>query len=105
MLVVFVGLLILICCILLLSRVSREKPRKAVTPPPQPVPAVKPPVMPEPVQEEPEEDNALIAAITAAIAAVWDRENTSFQVTRIRRIQNAPAWQRSGREDQLLNHY
>ena len=57
----------------------------------QPVQAVHPGVSPE-----------VIAAITAAIASVWEGE-TGFVVRHIKRVSNAPAWNRAGREDQIYS--
>ncbi|MFH1880320.1 MAG: OadG family protein [Bacillota bacterium] len=45
---------------------------------------------------------AVIAAITAAISAVW-QEDTGFVVRRVRRIHSAPAWNRAGRDDQIYS--
>ena len=44
----------------------------------------------------------VMAAITAAIAAVW-QSDTGFTVRHVRRIQSAPAWNRAGREDQVYS--
>ena len=93
LLVVFFGLAVLICCILVMTSITDHK-KKA----PAPAPVA--------VEEAPaEEDNgALIAAITAAIAVVWQDEDTGFVVRRVRRCQNSPAWQRAAREEQMYSH-
>ena len=44
----------------------------------------------------------VMAAITAAIATVW-QSDTGFAVRHVRRIQTAPAWNRAGREDQVYS--
>jgi Na+-transporting methylmalonyl-CoA/oxaloacetate decarboxylase gamma subunit len=44
----------------------------------------------------------LIIAITAAIAAVW-QEDSGFIVRRIRRVNNAAAWNLAGREEQVYS--
>lgn len=99
LLVVFFGLAVLICCILVMTSITDHK-KKAPAPASAPVPA------PVAVEEAPaEEDNgALIAAITAAIAVVWQDEDTGFVVRRVRRCQNSPAWQRAAREEQMYSH-
>ena len=51
-----------------------------------------------------ENDDALIAAITAAIACYME-EGVGFTVRRVRRISNAPAWQKAGREEQIYSRY
>ena len=104
--VVFVGLIILIGMIYVMTIFTRKTGNK-----PSPVPEAQktplPPVSEPAVEEEGEEedDSAMIAAITAAIACVWQDEETGFVVRRVRRVQNSPAWQRSGREEQILNRF
>ena len=44
----------------------------------------------------------VLAAITAAIATVWQGD-TGFVVRHVRRVNNAPAWNRAGREDQTYS--
>lgn len=44
----------------------------------------------------------VLAAITAAIAAVW-QEDTGFVVRHVKRVNNAPAWNRAGRDDQTYS--
>ena len=53
-------------------------------------------------------DDALIAVISAAIAAMLDAEGaaqgvpaTGFVVRRVKRIHTAPAWQKGAREEQM----
>ncbi len=105
--VVFFGLIILIGMIYLMTAFTRRIGNKnsgAAAPEKAPVPA---PVPAAAEEAEEEDDQAVIAAITAAIACVWQEsgENSGFVVRRIRRIQNSPAWQRSGREEQVLNRF
>ena len=95
LLVVFFGLAVLICCILVMTSITDHK-KKAPAPESAPVPA------PVAVEEAPaEEDNG---ALIAAIAAVWQDEDTGFVVRRVRRCQNSPAWQRAAREEQMYSH-
>lgn len=100
-LVVFSGLVILIGCIYVMTLFTARKNQKAA---PQPVPAPVP--VPDPAAEEtPEEDDgALIAVISAAIAAVWQDENTGFVVRRVRRMQNSTARSRAARDEQIFSH-
>ena len=102
MIVVFVGLLILIGFITVLGLVSRPKKPKAA-PVKQAAPDVvaAPPVQAAPVVGVPAE---VIAAITAAIAAVWESPN-GFVVRHVKRISNAPAWKRAGRDEQTYSRY
>ena len=56
-------------------------------------------------------NDELIAVITAAVAAVLDAESAAsgtpsgskFVVRTIRRVHNAPAWNRAGREEQIYS--
>ena len=103
MIVVFVGLVILICFIMILGSISRSKKPKAA-----PVKQVEPQVMAAPpVQTAPAGDGVspeVIAAITAAIAAVWESPN-GFVVRHVKRVSNAPAWKRAGRDEQTYSRY
>ena len=104
MLVVFAGLVLLIYCIKLITLVSTERKAKpaaegaaSVGAPIMAAPVAKPlPAAPQGVSPE------IIAAITAAIAAVWQGD-TGFVVRHVRRVHNAPAWNRAGREDQIYS--
>ncbi len=109
MVIVFIGLAILIVCINLLKSLSKEKKVESA------VPEVKSPVQ-EDADEIPlpvifsavaavmnqEEQEQLVAVLTAAVAALWD-EDTGFVVRRIRRIETSPAWQKAGREEQVFS--
>jgi Na+-transporting methylmalonyl-CoA/oxaloacetate decarboxylase gamma subunit len=46
----------------------------------------------------------VVAAITAAIAALWQGEN-GFVVRHIKRINNAPAWNKAGRGEQTYSRF
>ena len=106
MLVVFSGLVILIACISIMTVFTGRKK----TPKMEAAPAKAPAPAPAPVQveAEPEEDEGpIIAAITAAIAAVWQSEGkeTGFVVRRVRRAQSGPARARAAREEQIYSHF
>lgn len=99
---VFVGLVILIALIKLLEIVVSGASKKAEKPAaaaPAPVAQAEP--------ESEENDDELIAVIAAAVAAAMKadgEENTSgFVVRSIRRVSNAPAWNRAGREEQVYS--
>lgn len=101
---VFVGLVILIGLIKLMETVIHGTAKKESAPAPAPVQAAPAPV----VEEEPQEDEGeLIAVIAAAVAAAMEaageEEPTGFVVRSIRRINNAPAWNRAGREEQVYS--
>ncbi len=103
MIIVFFGLVILIVFINLLK--PRGGKKKAD------VPQAAPRVIAEPVEviaaEEPQNDDALIAVITAAIAAMLGgqegAEGNGFVVRHVRRISNGSAWQKAGREEQTYS--
>ena len=106
MLVVFSGLVILIACIYAMTVFTgRKKAAKApeAAPAPKAAPAPAPVVEPEPEAD----DGEIIAAITAAIAAVWQAEGkeSGFVVRRVRRTQGASARARAAREEQIFSHF
>ena len=63
----------------------------------------------EPEADELEEtdDGELVAVIAAAVAAAMEaagaEQTNGFVVRSIRRINNAPAWNRAGREEQIYS--
>ncbi len=96
--VVFVGLVILIGCIKLIRIAGTERKPKAAQTGAKEIAA-------EPAVEIAAAEGVtpdVLAAITAAIAAVWEGD-TGFVVRRVRRVHNAPAWNRAGREDQIYS--
>ena len=98
MLVVFAGLVLLIFCIKMISVASNGRKVKQAEEiqPSAASPAPVAPVVAQGVSPE------ITAAITAAIAAVWQGD-TGFAVRHVRRVHNAPAWNRAGREDQIYS--
>lgn len=103
---VFVGLIILIALIKVMEMVihgaTAKKAPAAASAAPAPAPA------PVAAVEEPEQDDdELIAVIAAAVAmameAAGEENTTGFVVRSIRRINNAPAWNRAGREEQVYS--
>ena len=100
-LVVFVGLMILIGCIYVMTLFTGRTKTKKVAAKPE-ITEIEPirAVQAEPAEEE--NNQQVIAAITAAIAAVW-QSDTGFVVRHVRRVHNAPAWNRAGREDQVYS--
>ena len=93
LLVVFLGLIILIVFIKVLSFITDRTTGESAPPVAAPAPAVS-----EGVSAE------VIAAITAAIAAVWQAP-TGFVVRHVKRVSNAPAWNRAGREEQTYSRF
>ena len=97
-LTVFVALIILIGLIKVMEIVVGSVTKKKAAPAPAPV-----------VEEtaEEEDEGELIAVIAAAVAAAMEAEGaeepTGFVVRSIRRINNAPAWNRAGREEQVYS--
>ena len=103
MLVVFLGLCILIMLIKVLAMATermgknKEKPATAA---PAPAPVQKP--VAEVATEE--NDDALIVVISAAVACMME-QGSAFTVRRVRRISDAPAWQKAGREEQIYSRF
>ncbi len=100
MIVVFVGLILLILCISVMA-IFKKRGDKPVVIEEKPVAEIAAPA-PQPQPEV--NDDALIAVITAAIAAVWQGEKSGFVVRRVRRVNNAPSWNTSARDEQLYSH-
>ena len=106
MLVVFSGLIILIACIYAMTTVTgRKKAAKAA--PVKAAPVAPQPAAPAPEPEEEGDDGQIIAAITAAIAAIWQSEgnDSGFVVRRVRRTQNSTARARAARDEQIYSHF
>ena len=91
MVVVFIGLLVLIVVCLSLSRVMKTKGAQTL---PAAVPEAPVVSAPAPVQN----DEEIIAVITAVIASLAAAEQTGF---RVRHIKRTNAWGKSGREELL----
>ena len=105
LLVVFVGLCILIAFIVVLSCIIRGKSANVKAPAPvAPVAPVAPAVQTSAPQAEPGIPAEVVAAITAAVAAVWQGE-TGFVVRHVKRVANAPVWNRAGREEQTYSRF
>ena len=101
MLVVFTGLVILIFCIKAITKLagagSKKPEKKKESVAPVAAPAV-PAAAPDGISAD------VIAAITAAIAAVWQGPS-GFVVRHVKRVSNAPAWNRAGREEQTYSRF
>lgn len=108
MLVVFAGLLILIFAIYLM--------RKAIKGKPEPKEEQNDLIEPLPMAMDSaaivkgNQEDALIALITAAVAATLAGEHSTlasngFVVRAIRRIHGTPAWNRAGREEQVYSRF
>ena len=103
-LTVFVALIILIGLIKVMELVIGGASKKAA-PAPAPAAPAPAPVVEETVAEETDEGE-LIAVIAAAVAAAMEaagEEPAGFVVRSIRRVNNAPAWNRAGREEQVYS--
>ena len=103
MLVVFFGLAILIACIYGMTSITGRKSKKAAqeaAPAPAPEPAEE-----AEEAEEAEDSGAVVAAITAAIALLWEKEKRGdgFVVRRIRRSQSGTTRARAARDEQMFS--
>ena len=101
---VFVGLIILIGLIKVLEVAINGTTGKKKAEAPAPAPA---PVVEEVEAEEETDDDELIAVMAAAVACAMEaagaEDASGFVVRSIRRINNAPAWNRAGREEQVYS--
>ena len=108
MLIVFFGLIILICLIKLMSIIVDSLAGKKKEPA---APAPAPVVVPKPVAEAAAEETGLeseelIAVITAALAAFNKDSNKTLVVRSVRRAAaKTPAWAKAGRADQLASRF
>lgn len=102
MIVVFAGLVLLIGFITILGVAAKERKKPAPKTEQKAESVAAPPVQTAVAADgvSPE----VIAAITAAIAAVWESPN-GFVVRHVKRVSNAPAWKRAGRDEQTYSHY
>lgn len=103
MLTVFAGLVILIAFISLLSKFTAKGNKKKNNTPSGEVKKVEEaPAAPAaaPVEGIPAD---VIAAITAALSVVMGEGK--FVVRHVKRISNAPAWNRAGREEQVYSRF
>lgn len=103
MLVVFVGLIILILCIYGMTCLTRQRASAPKAEAPAPAPAPAQPAEESLPQAEEQSDEQLIAVITAAIAAVWQKEESGFVVRRVRRCQSSTARARAARDEQIYS--
>ena len=104
-LTVFVALIILIGLIKVMELVIGGASKKKAAPAPAPAAPAPAPVVEETVAEETDEGE-LIAVIAAAVAAAMEaagEEPAGFVARSIRRVNNAPAWNRAGREEQVYS--
>lgn len=108
LMIVFFGLIILICLIKLMSIIVGALTGKKKE---QAAPAPAPVVVPEPVAEAAAEETGLeneelIAVITAALAAFNKDGNKTLVVRSVRRAAaKTPAWAKAGRADQLASRF
>jgi len=104
MVIVFFGLTVLIFLIKALIKMTENLGKKKSAPV-RSAPVQAAPVPAPAVEEAAEEnDDELIAVITAAIACMME-EGTTFAVRHVKRVHTAPAWQKAGREEQIYSRY
>lgn len=102
MLVVFAGLIILIICIYGMTCLTGKNAKKPAAPKAEAAP-VQAEAAPAPLAAAEETDEQLIAVISAAIAAVWQGQGSSFVVRRVTRIQNTSPRARAARTEQIYS--
>lgn len=100
MVTVFFGLVLLIGLIKLMEKATSNLGKEKKTAKAEAAPA------PAPVAEEVPvtDDGELIAVISAAVAAMME-DGSAFTVRRVRRVTNAPAWNKAGREEQVYSRF
>jgi len=98
LLVVFVGLIILILRINRLSKLTEANGRTWLESKGHTAPAEAEAPVAEGISNE------VLAVITAAVAAVWN-DHKGLVIRHVKRIHNAPAWNRAGREEQTYSRF
>jgi len=98
LLAVFIGLVILIQKMNRLSKLTASGERNLPEPGAQAEPAETNTTAVEGISNE------VLAAIAAAVAAVWNGKS-SLVIRHVKRIHNAPAWNRAGREEQTYSRF
>lgn len=101
---VFLGLVILIGAIKILSSLMGEKKKKqAAEPAPAPAPTPAPVAAASVAQEDEDE---LIAVLTAAVAMMTEGTGGKYRITSFRRVgSHAPAWNRAGRQSMISSRF
>ena len=100
--IVFLGLCVLILLISIINRLTGGIGKK--NPPPAATAQFTPAAAPAPVETNVTNEDELIAVIAAAIAMMGE-EGKGLVVRRVRRISNASAWNKAGREEQVYSRY
>lgn len=105
MLIVFVGLIILILCIMAMGKIFQsitdKKAKESAAPAPAPAAAAPAPVA-EPIAEEeaPAEDNAQLIAVIAAALAAFDGGSKRLVVRKVRRVSG---WSEAARSENVYH--
>ena len=98
------GVLLILMVVLILFRVIFYRPegKKQTV---KPAEAVKPAVVPA-AGDKPQDNDELIAVITAAVAASLNTSTYNLKIKSIRRVENkTPAWNKAGLRDVLDSRY
>ena len=98
MIVVFAGLVLLIGFITILGVAAKERKKPAPKTEQKAESVAAPPVQTAVAAD------GVSPEVTAAIAAVWESPN-GFVVRHVKRVSNAPAWKRAGRDEQTYSRY
>lgn len=101
LLVVFCALILIIVVILVLSQILKERPKKSDKKEEVPVAEA---AAPEPETKLKQQDDALTAVISAAVAAYLESENDNGLVVKsYRKVSAETPWAQAGRNAQIYN--
>lgn len=106
--IVFSVLVILMIVLMLFKVFLYKEPAKVSSAPaPDPIQAAAPDVSAVSAKkEEPEDDEELIAVLTAAVAASMNTSTYNLKIRSYRRVPNTrPAWNRAGISDTIENRF
>lgn len=103
MLIVFVGLIILILCIMAMGKIfqsiTNKKAKESAEPAPAPAAAAPAPVaQPSAAEEAPVQDDAQLIAVIAAALAAFDGGNKRLVVRKVRRVSG---WNEAARSESI----
>lgn len=101
--IVFSVLIILMLVLMLMKKIFYKEPKKAELVKAKEAPA---PVEVKAVKETEEDEEELIAVLTAAVAASLNTSTYNLRIKSYRRVNNeAPAWNRAGLRETINNRF
>ena len=102
--IVFIALIVIICLLVIMSKIFRSAVKTPAKKEEAPVPAPAP--APAPAAAAPQEDEEIAAVLAAAVALLSEEGDGRLRVRSIRRVgASSPAWSLSGRQEYVGTRY